>query len=121
MIPVFLQVLPLLSGVMDMRSRRSPRSGVGARLQPADGGDRGLACGLMRRRSNLGQTAIGVAVALVLFVGGLAVFRSSPLRGHDLMATAIEAHELSKKYRLGRDAGGVRDASRAARTPRGAC
>ena len=32
---------------------------------------------------NLGQTAVGVAVAVVLFVGGLAVFRSSEPRFAD--------------------------------------
>jgi hypothetical protein len=32
---------------------------------------------------NPGQTAIGVAVAIVLFVGGLAVFRSSEPRFAD--------------------------------------
>jgi hypothetical protein len=32
---------------------------------------------------NLGQTAIGVSVAIVLFVGGLAVFRSSEPRFAD--------------------------------------
>ena len=47
--------------------------------------------------------AVSVAVALVLFSVGLAMFRSSEptLRGHDLMAVAIEADGLSKRYRLG--------------------
>ena len=52
---------------------------------------------------DLGQVAVGVAVAVVLFVVGLATFRSSEptLRGHDLMVVAIEVDGLSKKYRLG--------------------
>ena len=51
----------------------------------------------------MGQLAVSVGVAVALFVVGLAVFRfvGAALRGHDLMAVAIEVESLSKKYRLG--------------------
>jgi lipopolysaccharide transport system permease protein len=84
MIPVFLQVLPLLSGVMfavDQIPEKwqwilafNPMSTVigGWRWALLDGAP-----------PDLGQTMLGVAIALVLFVGGLAVFRSSEPRFAD--------------------------------------
>ena len=52
--------------------------------QPDDVRDRRLALGSARRgQPNLGQVAVGVAVASVLFVVGLAVFRSSEPRFAD--------------------------------------
>ena len=84
MIPVFLQVLPLLSGVMfavDQIPEKwqwilafNPMSTViaGWRWALLDGAP-----------PDPGQAMLGVAVALVLFVGGLAVFRSSEPRFAD--------------------------------------
>ena len=85
MIPVFLQVLPLLSGVMfavEARSRTkwqwilafNPMTAVIAGWRWAM---------LDAAAPNLGQTAVGVAVALALFFVGLAVFRSSEPRFAD--------------------------------------
>ncbi len=84
MIPVFLQVLPLLSGVMyAVQSIEvkwqwvlafNPMTAVvaGWRWAVIDGPP-----------PDLGQTALGVAVGILLFLGGLAVFRSSEPRFAD--------------------------------------
>ena len=57
---------------------------VDPRLQSHDGSDQRLALGHARRpEPNWAQTAVGVAVALVFFVFGLAVFRSSEPRFAD--------------------------------------
>jgi lipopolysaccharide transport system permease protein len=84
MIPVFLQVLPLLSGVMyavEEIPRKwqwilafNPMTAVIAGLRWA---------ALDAPMPHLGQTAVGVGVALVLFFVGLAVFRSSEPRFAD--------------------------------------
>jgi lipopolysaccharide transport system permease protein len=84
MIPVFLQVLPLLSGVMyAVQSIETkwqwvlafnPMTAVvsGWRWSVIDGPP-----------PDVGQTAVGVAVAITLFVVGLTVFRSSEPRFAD--------------------------------------
>jgi len=84
MIPVFLQVLPLLSGVMyaveEIPTKWqwilafNPMTAVIANWRWAM---------LGASAPDLGQTAVGVAVALVVFFGGLAVFRSSEPRFAD--------------------------------------
>ena len=84
MIPVFLQVLPLLSGVMysveEIPTKWqwilafNPMTAVIANWRWAT---------LDAAAPDPGQTAVGVAVALVLFFGGLAIFRSSEPRFAD--------------------------------------
>ncbi len=79
MIPVFLQVLPLLSGVMYAVQRDPGEVAVDPRLQPDDRGDQRAS--LVRcstpPRPNWWQVAVGVGVAFATFFVGLAVFRSS--------------------------------------------
>ena len=104
MIPVFLQILPLVSGVMyalDQLPEKwqwlfslNPMSAVIAgwrwailgetapQLGP-DGGERRRRDPAVRRRARR-----------------LPQLRAT-FRGHDLMPNAIEAHELSKRYRIG--------------------
>ena len=85
MIPVFLQVLPLALR-RHVRRRVDPGEvAVDALAQPDDGGHQRVALGGGRRdrRRIWGQVAVGVAVAVVLFVVGLAVFRSSEPRFAD--------------------------------------
>ena len=104
MIPVFLQVLPLLSGVMFAVDQIPTKWQWILSFNPMTIGDRRLALGGARRRApNSGQVAVGVAVALralrrrarhLPLVG-------AALRGHDLMSVAIDVDSLSKKYRLG--------------------
>ena len=112
MIPVFLQVLPLLSGVM-WHGRGDPHQvAVVLAFNPMTAVIAGWRWAVLDAATpNVGQTAIGVAVALVLFVGGLAVFRSSEPASRtrsdgdrDRGARALE------EVPAGRDAGGVRDA-----------
>ena len=70
----------------DVRGRPDPREvAVDPLAQPDDHGDLRLALGGARRdaRPHPGQVAVGVGVALVLFVVGLAVFRSSEPRFAD--------------------------------------
>ena len=70
----------------DVRRRPDPGEvAVDPRVQPDDVRDRRLALGRARRAPspNMGQIAVGVAVALVLFVVGLATFRSSEPRFAD--------------------------------------
>ena len=104
MIPVFLQVLPLLSGVMFAVDQIPVKWQWILSFNPMTSVIAGWRWAVLdASQPNMGQVAVGVAVACVLFVVGLATFRSSEptLRGHDLMSIAIEVDSLSKKYRLG--------------------
>jgi lipopolysaccharide transport system permease protein len=84
MIPVFLQVLPLLSGVMFAVDQIPEKWQWILSLNPMTtviGGWRWAV--LDANMPEPGQMAVGVAVALALFIGGLAVFRSSEPRFAD--------------------------------------
>ncbi|HUP32097.1 MAG TPA: ABC transporter permease [Gaiellaceae bacterium] len=84
MVPVFLQVLPLLSGVMFAVDQIPERWQWILALNPMTtviGGWRWAVLGASM--PDLGQMAVGTAVALLVFVGGLAVFRSSEPRFAD--------------------------------------
>ena len=84
MIPVFLQVLPLLSGVMYAVEAIPTKWQWVLAFNPLTAVIAGWRWAVLDAATpNLGQTAIGVAVALVLFVAGLAVFRSSEPRFAD--------------------------------------
>ena len=84
MIPVFLQVLPLLSGVMYAVEAIPSKWQWILAFNPMTAVIAGWRWAMLDAAApNPGQTAIGVAVALVLFVGGLAVFRSSEPRFAD--------------------------------------
>lgn len=78
MIPVFLQVMPLLSGVMYAVEAIPTRWQWILSLNPMTAVIAGWRWAMLDAAApNLGQTAVGVAVAVALFFGGLAVFRSS--------------------------------------------
>jgi lipopolysaccharide transport system permease protein len=84
MIPVFLQVLPLLSGVMFAVDQIPEKWQWILSLNPMTtviGGWRWAVLGA--NMPDPGQMAVGVAVALLVFFGGLAVFRSSEPRFAD--------------------------------------
>jgi lipopolysaccharide transport system permease protein len=84
MIPVFLQVLPLLSGVMYAVEAIPTKWQWVLAFNPMTAVIAGWRWAMLDAATpNLGQTAIGVAVAGVLFVVGLAVFRSSEPRFAD--------------------------------------
>ena len=84
MIPVFLQVLPLLSGVMYAVEAIPTKWQWVLAFNPMTAVIAGWRWAMLDAAApNLGQTAIGVGVALVLFFGGLAVFRSSEPRFAD--------------------------------------
>lgn len=84
MIPVFLQVLPLLSGVMYAVEAIPTKWQWILAFNPMTAVIAGWRWAMLdAAQPNPGQTAIGVGVALVLFVGGLAVFRSSEPRFAD--------------------------------------
>jgi lipopolysaccharide transport system permease protein len=84
MIPVFLQVLPLLSGVMYAVEAIPTKWQWILAFNPMTAVIAGWRWAMLdAAMPNLGQTAIGVSVAAVLFVGGLAVFRSSEPRFAD--------------------------------------
>ena len=85
MIPVFLQVLPLLSGVMYAVEPDPGEVAVDPRVQPDDDRDQRLALGGDRRTAARTRARLRSAsrVAVVLFVFGLAVFRSSEPRFAD--------------------------------------
>jgi lipopolysaccharide transport system permease protein len=84
MIPVFLQVLPLLSGVMYAVEAIPTKWQWILSFNPMTAVIAGWRWAMLDAAApNLGQTAVGVAVATVLFVGGLAVFRSSEPRFAD--------------------------------------
>ena len=84
MIPVFLQVLPLLSGVMFAVDQIPVKWQWIFSLNPMTTVIAGWRWAVLDApRPSSGQAALGAAVALVLFVGGLAVFRSSEPRFAD--------------------------------------
>jgi lipopolysaccharide transport system permease protein len=84
MIPVFLQVLPLLSGVMYAVEAIPTKWQWILAFNPMTAVIAGWRWAMLDAAApNAGQTAVGVAVAIVLFVGGLAVFRSSEPRFAD--------------------------------------
>ncbi len=84
MIPVFLQVLPLLSGVMYAVEAIPTKWQWVLAFNPMTAVIAGWRWAVLDAATpNAGQTAVGVAVALVVFVVGLAVFRSSEPRFAD--------------------------------------
>jgi lipopolysaccharide transport system permease protein len=84
MIPVFLQVLPLLSGVMFALDQIPEKWQWILAVNPMSTVIGGWRWALLDGAPpNPGQAMLGLAVALVLFVGGLAVFRSSEPRFAD--------------------------------------
>jgi lipopolysaccharide transport system permease protein len=83
-IPVFLQVLPLLSGVMYAVDQIPTKWQWILALNPMTAVISGWRWAVLDANApQLGQTALGVGVAIVLFVGGLAIFRSSEPRFAD--------------------------------------
>jgi lipopolysaccharide transport system permease protein len=84
MIPIFIQVLPLLSGVMFAVDQIPEKWQWILSLNPMTTVIAGWRWSILDASTpHPGQVAVGVAVALVLFVGGLAVFRSSEPRFAD--------------------------------------
>jgi lipopolysaccharide transport system permease protein len=84
MIPVFLQVLPLLSGVMFAVDQIPEKWQWILSFNPMTGVIAGWRWAVLDASApDPGQVAVGVAVAVVLFVVGLAVFRSSEPRFAD--------------------------------------
>lgn len=84
MIPVFLQVLPLLSGVMYAVEAIPTKWQWILAFNPMTAVISGWRWAMLDASApNPGQTALGVAVAAALFLGGLAVFRSSEPRFAD--------------------------------------
>lgn len=84
MIPVFLQVLPLLSGVMFAVSEIPTKWQWILAFNPMTAVISGWRWAVLDAPEPVwGQTALGVAVAVALFVGGLAVFRSAEPRFAD--------------------------------------
>jgi lipopolysaccharide transport system permease protein len=77
MIPVFLQILPLVSGVMYALHQIPEKWQWIFSVNPMSAVIAGWRWGLLGEAApQLGQTAVSVTVALLLFFGGLAVFRS---------------------------------------------
>jgi homopolymeric O-antigen transport system permease protein len=84
MIPVFLQVLPLLSGVMFAVDQIPVKWQWILAVNPMTAVIAGWRWAVLDANApNVGQTALGVGVAVVLFIVGLAVFRSSEPRFAD--------------------------------------
>jgi lipopolysaccharide transport system permease protein len=84
MIPVFLQVMPLLSGVMFAVDQIPEKWQWILSFNPMTGVIAGWRWAILDANApNPGQLAVGVSVAIVLFVVGLAVFRSSEPRFAD--------------------------------------
>ena len=84
MIPVFLQVLPLLSGVMYAVESIPVKWQWILSLNPMTAVISGWRWAVVDGTAPVwGQVAVGVAVAVVLFVVGLGVFRSSEPRFAD--------------------------------------
>ena len=84
MVPVFLQVLPLLSGVMYAVEAIPEKWQWILAFNPMTAVIAGLRWSVLDASApDLRHTAIGVAVSFVLFFGGLAVFRSSEPRFAD--------------------------------------
>jgi len=78
MIPVILQVMPLLSGVMFAVDQIPTKWQWILAFNPMTSVIAGWRWAVLdAAQPNLGQVAVGVAVAFVLFVIGLATFRSS--------------------------------------------
>jgi len=77
MIPVFLQILPLVSGVMYSLHQIPEKWQWIFSFNPMSAVIAGWRWGVLGESApQLGQTAVSVAVALLLFAGGLAVFRT---------------------------------------------
>jgi lipopolysaccharide transport system permease protein len=77
MIPVFLQILPLISGVMYALDQIPVKWQWLFSLNPMAGVIAGWRWALLGEVTpNWGQMAVSVSVAILLFFGGLAVFRS---------------------------------------------
>jgi lipopolysaccharide transport system permease protein len=77
MIPVFLQILPLVSGVMYALDQIPEKWQWVFALNPMSAVIAGWRWAILGETApQLGQTAVSVAVAALLFAGGLAVFRS---------------------------------------------
>ena len=84
MIPIFLQVLPLLSGVMFAVDQIPEKWQWILSLNPMTTVIAGWRWAVLdAAQPDMGQVAVGVAVAFVLFVVGLAMFRSSEPRFAD--------------------------------------
>lgn len=84
MIPVFLQVLPLLSGVMYAVEEIPEKWQWILALNPMTAVIGGLRWAVLGANApNWGQVAVGVSVAFLVFLGGLAIFRSSEPRFAD--------------------------------------
>jgi lipopolysaccharide transport system permease protein len=84
MIPVFLQVMPLLSGVMFAVDQIPVKWQWILSVNPMTSVIAGWRWAVLdAAQPDIGQVAVSVAVALVLFVVGLAVFRSSEPRFAD--------------------------------------
>ena len=104
MIPVFLQVLPLLSGVMFAVDQIPEKWQWILAAQPDDVGDRGWRWAMLdasapepgpgRRRRRRRARAVRRRARRLPLV-------RAALRGHDLMSVAIDVESLSKKYRIG--------------------
>jgi lipopolysaccharide transport system permease protein len=78
MIPVLLQVLPFLSGVVYEVQEIPTKWQWILAFNPMTAVISGWRWAMLDASTpDLGQTAVGIAVATVLFLGGLAVFRSS--------------------------------------------
>ena len=76
MIPVFLQILPLVSGVMYALNQIPEKWQWIFSFNPMSAVIAGWRWALLGEAApQLGQTAVSVGVALLLFAGGLAVFR----------------------------------------------
>jgi lipopolysaccharide transport system permease protein len=77
MIPVFLQILPLVSGVMYALHEIPEKWQWLFALNPMSAVIAGWRWALLGEQApQLGQTLVSIAVAALLFMGGLAVFRS---------------------------------------------
>ena len=84
MIPVLLQVLPLLSGVMFAVSEIPTKWQWILAVNPMTAVISGWRWAVLDAPEPVwGQVALGVGVAAILFVGGLAVFRSAEPRFAD--------------------------------------
>jgi lipopolysaccharide transport system permease protein len=84
MIPVFLQALPLVSGVMYALDEIPTKWQWIFSLNPMSAVIAGWRWAVLGEAApKLGQTAVSVAVASLLFVLGLAVFRSNEPRFAD--------------------------------------
>ena len=84
MIPVFLQVLPLLSGVMYALNQIPAKWQWLLSLNPMSAVIAGWRWGILGETApNWGQTTVSVTVSVVLFLVGLAVFRASEPRFAD--------------------------------------